>query len=365
MQGKVVDFPGTAEIIRELADSPVGDRALSGPGRLLLASLQASAAEIARISANINETVAAVVDATTPTSQLVGNLARDLIPRWHFAMLNDIERNGALATAVERQVKPGDHVLDIGAGTGLLAMMAANAGAAKVISCEANPLMAEIATQVVAAHGLSDVITVVAKRSDELVVGRDLERPVDVIVSEIVDCGLIGEGIMPTMRHAREHLLAPGGILMPPSARIHGALLQSPVIAGLNEVHNACGFDIGVLNTLSTVGHFPVRLHTWPHTLLSEATELVTFDFVHGSLDDGSTPVALTATADGTVHGVVAWFDMDLGAGVVLRNAPDNKSSHWMQAMIPLAEPIEVVAGQPVKFDFVWESGRLSVSSVS
>ncbi|WP_082119502.1 50S ribosomal protein L11 methyltransferase [Saccharothrix sp. ST-888] len=317
------------------------------------------------MSAAINETVTAVVNASAPTSQLVGNLARDLIPRWHFAMLNDIERNGALATAVERQVKPGDHVLDIGAGTGLLAMMAAQAGAAKVISCEANPLMAEIATQVVAAHGLSDVITVIPRRSDELVVGRDIERPVDVIVSEIVDCGLIGEGILPTMRHAREHLLAPGGILMPPSARIHGALLQSSVVAGLNQVHNACGFDIGVINSLATVGHFPVRLHTWPHTMLSAATELVSFDFVHGSLDDGSRQVALTATADGIVHGVVAWFEMDLGARVTLRNAPDNKSSHWMQALIPLDPPVQVTAGQAVGVDLLWQDGRLSITSVS
>ncbi|MFE0699542.1 50S ribosomal protein L11 methyltransferase [Streptomyces sp. NPDC058872] len=328
--------------------------------QLTLASLRAGTAEVARMSAAVGEAVASFADASTGASRKVRDLARSLVPRWHFAMLNDVERNEALATAVERQVKPGDHVLDIGAGTGLLAMLAAKAGAAKVTSCEANPMMAEIATQVVAAHGLSDVITVIPRRSDELTIGRELERPVDVIVSEIVDCGLIGEGILPTMLHARTHLLAPGGRLMPPSARIHGALLQSSVIAGLNRVDHALGFDIGLINSLSTAGHFPVRLHTWPHTMLSDPTELVSFDFVDGPLADGSRKVSFSATADGTAHGIVAWFEMDLGAGVTLRNSPNNVSSHWMQALISFDEPLEVAAGDSVTVEVHWQDGLLS-----
>ncbi|MFB7514504.1 50S ribosomal protein L11 methyltransferase [Streptomyces sp. NPDC056144] len=330
--------------------------------RLLLASLRASAAEVARMSTAIGETVAAVTDHSPSAGRLAGSLAQNLVPRWHFAMLNDIERNEALATAIERQVKPGDHVLDIGAGTGLLAMLAARAGAARVISCEANPVMAEIATQVVASHGLSDVIQVVPRMSSDLVVGRDLERPADVIVSEIVDCGLIGEGIMPTMRHARAHLLAPGGVLMPPSARVYGTLVQSPVIANLNRADRAAGFDIGLINAMSTVGHFPVRLHTWPHTTLSATTELVAFDFVDGSLDDGGTKVNLPVTADGTAHGIAAWFEMDLGAGVTLRNAPDNVSSHWMQAFIPFDAPLPVAEGQDLALELRWQDGRFTVA---
>ncbi|MFC0861734.1 50S ribosomal protein L11 methyltransferase [Sphaerimonospora cavernae] len=313
------------------------------------------------MSAAINETIAAVVESSTLAPQMIGNLARGLVPRWHFAMLNDIERNEALATAVERQVKPGDYVLDIGAGTGLLAMLAAKAGAAKVITCEANPLLAEIASQVVASHGLSDTITVIPKMSSQLEVGQELNRPVDVIISEIVDCGLIGEGILPTMRHAREHLLAPGGRLMPPSARIYGSLLQSNVIAGLNRVSNAVGFDIGPINLVATAGHHPVRLHTWPHAMLSETVELVSFDFVDGPLDDGSANVALPVTADGTAHAIVAWFEMDLGAGVMLRNSPDNVSSHWMQALIPFDVPVVVNAGEVFECDLQWQGGRLSI----
>ena len=51
--------------------------------------------------------------------------------RWHFGMLNDAERNTAYDRALRARVRAGDMVLDIGAGTGLLGMMAARAGAAR------------------------------------------------------------------------------------------------------------------------------------------------------------------------------------------------------------------------------------------
>ncbi|MBA8928693.1 type II protein arginine methyltransferase [Kutzneria viridogrisea] len=277
-------------------------------------------------------------------------------------MLNDAERNDALAVALERQIKPGMHVLDIGSGSGLLALMAVQAGATKVTTCEANPILAEIARQVIGEHGMSEFITVVPAMSTELVAGRDLPDRADLIVSEIVDCGLIGEGLLPTMRHARQHLLAPGGRIMPPSGRLRGALLESKVVAGFNRVTVAAGFDMRALNVTATSGHFPVRLSTWPHRVLSEHAELVDFDIEHGDLDNGQRRVPLHPVADGTAHGVVAWFEMDLGGGIVLRNSPDNIGSHWMQAFIPFAEPVPVRALRTVDVTIQWDDTKLFAS---
>jgi predicted RNA methylase len=288
-----------------------------------------------------------------------GRLAVRTVPRWHFAMLNDSERNDALAVALERVVRPGAHVLDIGAGSGLLAMMAARAGAGHVTSCEENPLLAELATQIVAAHGLSDVITVVPKRSTNLVVGQDLPRPADVVVAEVVDCGLVGEGILPTMTHARRHLLGVGGRLVPRSGRLLGALVQSPAAARLNGVHQVSGFDLRLFNQVATPGHFPIRLLTWPHRLLSPPTELARLDFLHDDLADDRRQVTLPATA-GQAHGLVAWFELDLGAGVVLRNSPDNLGSHWMQAYLPFSRPVPTSEQWPTRVEVAWWDGQLS-----
>ncbi|KAA2252602.1 hypothetical protein F0L68_35000 [Solihabitans fulvus] len=281
------------------------------------------------------------------------------VPRWHFSMLNDIERNDAFAVALERRVRPGSHVLDIGSGTGLLAMMAVQAGAGKVTSCEGNPLLAEITRRVIAEHGLSDRVTVIPRMSTDLRVGVDLAEPADLIVSEIVDCGLIGEGILPTIQHARKHLLAPGGTLLPERSTLTAALVDSKVVDGLNRVTSAAGFDVRLFNEVATRGHFPVRLPTWPHRILSEPVDLVSFDFEHDSLDDGSVDLSVPVLADGVAHGAVAWFSMELGGGIVLRNSPDNLGSHWMQAFVPLPEPIPVHRGQSFEFTIEWREERL------
>lgn len=291
--------------------------------------------------------------------------AASSVPRWHFAMLNDLERNDAFGVALERVVPKGAHVLDIGSGTGLLAMMVARVGAASVTTCEQNPILAELARQIIAKHGLSDVITVVSKRSLDLVVGVDLPRRADLVVSEIVDCGLVGEGMLPTVEHAREHLLAPGGRLLPEFARIYGALVDSVAVDRLNRVQFAGGFDVGLLNGLATRGHFPVRLSTWPHRILSPTTELCSFDFMTDDLADGWVEVDLDVNETGNAHGLVVWFDLALGGGIVLRNSPDNLASHWMQAFVPFDEPVELAAGERVRLDFGWRGQHLSVTKIN
>lgn len=330
------------------------------PKQLLAAALRARSAEIrGRLSA-LDELVEALQ--TTGEVSSFREAAMRLVPRWHFAMLNDGERNDAFATAIEKQIRPGMHVLDIGSGTGLLAMLAARAGASKVTSCEADPIMAEIARIVVAEHGLDDVITVVGGMSTTLSAPRDIP-PADLIVSEIVDCGLIGEGILPTIRHARKHLLAPGGRLLPERARIIGAALESSAVVRLNKVTTVAGFNVEALNQLSTEGHFPVRLHTWPHRFLSEPIEVVGFDFATGSLEDGEVALRVQSNADGTAHGFVLWFEMDLGSSVVLRNSPDNVGSHWMQAFVEFPQHLIVRKGQSFDVNVRWHNGRLHAST--
>src|SRR5918992_147165 len=70
---------------------------------------------------------------------------RKLIPRWHFEMLNDEERNSAFERVLSKAITPSTTVLDIGSGSGLLAMMAARAGAKETISCEMISPIAELA----------------------------------------------------------------------------------------------------------------------------------------------------------------------------------------------------------------------------
>lgn len=332
--------------------------------RLLIASMRAALDSAQQSMDTVREMLTPERGSGEPEEAALAAAIRS-VPRWHFAMLNDLERSDAYEVALERCLPKNAHVLDIGSGTGLLAMMVARAGAASVTTCEQNPMLAEVTRQIIAKHGLSDVITVVPKRSDALVVGVDMPRRADLIVSEIVDCGLIGEGVLPTVRHAREHLLAPGGTLLPESGRIIGGLLDSVAVDRLNRVQFAGGFDVGLLNGLATRGHFPVRLNTWPHRFLSPAVELCSFDFAAGPTADGANEVELDVTESGVAHGLVVWFEMSLGGGIVLRNSPDNLASHWMQAFVPFADPVELTSGDRVRMQFAWQNFRLSVSKIN
>lgn len=268
-------------------------------------------------------------------------------------MLNDQERNRLFESAIEDCVRPGDHVLDIGSGSGLLAMIAARHGAGRVTSCEFMPPVARAAEHIVAKNGLSDVVSIVNKRSDQLDCRADLPELADVIVTEIVDCGLVGEGILPTLRHAREHLLKPGGVIIPQAARVMAAPIDSPPIWRLNKVDNACGFDVSHFNEFATSRYFQVRLPYWTHRSLAAPSPVLSFDFLNDPLEAGERIVRMRIGHDGLCHGIAFWFELDLGNEQVLSNHPDGKHTHWLQAFQCFTEPLPVKAGSALSLKVI------------
>lgn len=158
-------------------------------------------------------------------------------------MLHDTERNtkyfAALKMAISKNHSNGKpaYVLDIGTGTGILSMMAANYGADSVVACEAIPAMAECAKEIIKKNGLSEKIKVVSKLSMEMKVGPGLDMPhrANILVAEVFDTELIGEGAIPTFRHAVEHLLEEDSYVIPHSATIYAQVIESPIALSWNK----------------------------------------------------------------------------------------------------------------------------------
>jgi protein arginine N-methyltransferase 1 len=276
---------------------------------------------------------------------------RELVPRWHFAMLNDLDRNSLFEEAIADTIRPGDHVLDIGSGSGLLAMLAARYGAGSVTSCEAVRPIARAAAGIVADNGLADLVTVVGKLSTDLIVGRDLPRLADVLITETFDCALVGEGALPSLRHARTALLRPGGRVVPRYARVLAVPVDSPTLSRFDSVGSACGFDVSGFNAFASRRYFPVLLGAWPHRMLSEPTEVLSFDFLSDPLEPGETAVEFTVERSGTCHGIAFWFELGLDDRNkrVLSNEPANRHGHWDQAFQCLTTPVPVDPGRSLR----------------
>ncbi|KAF7813912.1 Protein arginine N-methyltransferase 1.1 [Senna tora] len=94
-------------------------------------------------------------------------------------------------------------VLDVGAGTGILSLFCAKAGAEHVYAVECSH-MADMAKEIVEANGLSNVITVLKGKIEEI------ELPVakvDIIISEWMGYFLLFENMLDTVLYARDKWL--------------------------------------------------------------------------------------------------------------------------------------------------------------
>src|SRR5262245_64695363 len=97
---------------------------------------------------------------------------------YHRLLIEDATRMDAYERAIRALVRPGDVVLDLGAGTGILAMLAARAGAARVHAVESMPV-ARLAAEIVAENGLADKVIVHEAEATALAP----VEPVDLVIS--------------------------------------------------------------------------------------------------------------------------------------------------------------------------------------
>lgn len=176
----------------------------------------------------------------------LNNVKNQLVERWHFGMLNDSDRNKKYKTAIGKAIQQRNQVsvLDIGTGTGLLAIYAYEMGAAQISACESSTRMSHIAAEAFRRNGCSDQIKLFSINSTKLDADRDLGGKVDLIVTETMDCGVFGEGILDTLIHAKENLLKSNGLIIPARVKLFVAGFQSRQLAmEQNVVNSSCFTD--------------------------------------------------------------------------------------------------------------------------
>ncbi len=307
--------------------------------------------------------------AAAPESMEVRNIVRwamsQGVARFHGPMLADTARHEAYIRAIERAVGPGMLVLEIGAGSGLLAMAAARAGAT-VVACERDPAIAAVATEIVARNGLADRVRIVAKQSNRLEIGVDLAAPADLVIHEIFGEYLFNELVDAAMADARARLLAPTALAVPPRAEVRCALatLTKPASDPIGLV---AGFDLSPFNLLIKPAPRNVVAGRDTFALCSERYSGLAMDYGGPAPFGPRRQTIEVESHGGRVDGVVQWIRIDFGEGEVLESDPTfpPPQSSWIAPIFEFVTPIETLPGDIIDVALFHDGSNLSIDAVA
>ncbi|ERE79775.1 protein arginine N-methyltransferase 7-like isoform 2 [Cricetulus griseus] len=295
-------------------------------------------------------------------------------------MLHDKDRNikyyQGIRAAVSRVKDRGQKalVLDIGTGTGLLSMMAVTAGADFCYAIEVFKPMADAAVKIVEKNGFSDKIKVINKHSTEVTVGPDGDLPcrANILVTELFDTELIGEGALPSYEHAHRHLVQENCEAVPHKATVYAQLVESRRMWSWNKlfpVHVQTSLGEQVIVPPSELERCPgapsvydIQLNQVPSTDFTALSDVLPMFSVDFSKQVSSSAAChskqFVPLASGQAQVVLSWWDieMDPEGKITCTMAPfwaqTNPQElqwrdHWMQCVYFLPQEEPVVQGSP------------------
>lgn len=259
-------------------------------------------------------------------------------------MAADRVRIDAYAEALRRAVRPGCTVLDIGAGTGLMSILACRLGAGRVFAVE--PARAiQLAREVAAENGCAARI----EFFEATTLGLDLPARADVIVSDLRGILPLHERHLPSIVDARERLLAPGGTLIPLRDTIRGAVVEARGAYESYAPLTVHGVRLDAPRRLTS--HLWTQARLPAEALLSEPQTWAALDYATVEEPSVRGTLRWTAAREGTAHGLCFWFEAELMEGVRYSTAPGEPWTVYGQGFFPFPDPVLLRSGDRVETD--------------
>lgn len=273
----------------------------------------------------------------------------------HHRMVFDEVRNRAYLEAMRQVITPESVVLDLGAGIGVLGLLAAKLGAKKVYCVEPSPVVAQIAI-LAQANGVADRVVALRGRIEDIA----LPEPVDVLLSVFTGNLLFTEGLMPSLYFARDKYLKPGGAMIPDHARLLFAGAEAPkryseTVGRYRRESLGIDYSAAAANLVNDF-YLTERGEDSPLPITQEAIA-IDLDLRTMHEDRVRWQAGLDVMRDGMLHGLLGWIEIRLGEAW-LSAGPKGADVHWRPILLPMAAPMPVRRGQTVAatFQFIDDS---------
>lgn len=277
----------------------------------------------------------------------IAALARDakakMVAGWYFSNLQDHPRHALYQRAFSQVFHDGCTVLDIGAGTGFMSMLAVRAGAGHVYACEKDPIVAELARQTVELNGYAKRITIIPKYSHELELGVDFEERADVLLWDNLSNNLFRQGALPAVEDARRRLIKPNAPIIPARCELRVALLEDlapcDTIMGMID-----GFDMTPFNKFRPTGFI---LDAATTRRISDVVTIFAVDFRDDKKVDPQQASVTVRTHGGRVHGIGQWLRFTLADDIIYDTGED-AGVRAFGTVFHAVDAFDVVAEEPV-----------------
>lgn len=274
---------------------------------------------------------------------------------FHRHLLEDSVRTSSFIQAIQKVVKKGDVVLDLGSGTGILAMACCKAGAKRVYAIESDRLIFT-AQQAARANELENQIVFIHKDSRQVT----LPEKLDVIVSECLGLMGVGGTMIPAVVDMARRFLKKGGRLIPSAVSLFLAPVESPLHYDYVHVwdkQHFYGFDFSPFQKRASNNLYIAWFQ--PESFLGEPQKVSTIHLLTDGMMQLDAKLRFSPTKAGHLHGFCGWFEADLGGGITLSASPLSEPTIWKQLYLPLEKEIEIEKSSLIDLDFGINIGNM------
>jgi type I protein arginine methyltransferase len=279
---------------------------------------------------------------------------------FHDLMLGDRLRMTAYRKAIFEAVRPGDVVLDLGTGTGILSEWALEAGAQRVFGVDLSAPILAHATERIRAAGFADRFEPINALSYDV----QLPQRVDVLISEIIGNLADNEDFQPILRDAIARLVKPGGVILPRTTTSYLVPVAAEVahrdLRAGKVTSLAPKYEISGLYHAKGIGS-PFNLYydcILPANLYLSRPEMMCS--YQGAWDQPATyerTLTFSVGRNGTFTGFKGYFvaaltqdtSLDISGGDI---EAGQTSDSWKHAYLPIAQPLEAREGDALTLTF-------------